>query len=596
VTGQSLTLVVAEVAHVQSYIFKSNRLKENVGASYLVASATGLWAFEQLQVMNVSHNLTADYNFKDDQHIENGDVTVEVLYSGGGNFVALFANQEHAQDFITRLSRKVLLEAPNLHFVCHHTNFKWNEKGICLSKVVGNALGDLKAQRSQQPIQYGLGGLGISEMCASTQLPAVWLDKLGQDDTLSPVSAEVIAKRQAAELANKRLRDDLLTRNDYDFPNELDNMGRTRDEASQMAVIHADGNGLGRIITDLFSTITDNRTYITLMRGFSQRVKDLARDTQRAMLARLIANVEPDKTGTGREISRHHTVAPITLEKVDGESVKYYLPIRPLISGGDDISFACDARLALALSSHLVEVFEETSAPLMTWLYGAVKDLDEYKALSDKEQTAITPPRLTACAGIAIVNVHYPFSRAYELAEELCKSSKQERKRRDVKAGGLDWFEVTGGIYGELGEMRQRELSVGEDKSLILRPVFYSKYEQPETFRTWEFVRDMAETFQEDWRDHRSKAHNLRLTLRSGEPQATQIYRVRYLTASADKWKQGLPPYLPEHEVYEFHEKGGWLPENEDDEVVYCGYFDALDIIDLYFPLHDEKAVSDAHI
>lgn len=39
-----LTLVVVETAHIQSYIFNGNRLKENVGASYLVAAATGEWA------------------------------------------------------------------------------------------------------------------------------------------------------------------------------------------------------------------------------------------------------------------------------------------------------------------------------------------------------------------------------------------------------------------------------------------------------------------------------------------------------------------------------------------------------------------------
>jgi hypothetical protein len=36
-------LVAVETAHIQSYIFASNRLRENVGASYLVTAATGEW-------------------------------------------------------------------------------------------------------------------------------------------------------------------------------------------------------------------------------------------------------------------------------------------------------------------------------------------------------------------------------------------------------------------------------------------------------------------------------------------------------------------------------------------------------------------------
>lgn len=43
--------------------------------------------------------------------------------------------------------------------------------------------------------------------------------------------------------------------------------------------------------------------------------------------------------------------------------------------------------------------------------------------------------QLTVAAGVAIVKTHYPFARAYELSEALCKSAK--RLSRDVST--LDW-------------------------------------------------------------------------------------------------------------------------------------------------------------
>ena len=278
--------------------------------------------------------------------------------------------------------RWFLLRAPNLHFVCHYQSFSWED---ILSKAVGNALKKLKEQRSHQPIQSGLGGLGVTAMCASTQLPAVWMDKQPTDNNTEvweAVSAEVIAKRQAATPANDRLRDALLTRTDYDFPLELDSLGRTKGDISQIAVVHADGNGMGRIIVDLFSKITNNRTYINLMREFSQKIKDLARFSQINMLSHVLNAIEVEYDDKNKEIvfirhSEELKDRKIFLDANDRDG-GYYLPIRPLISGGDDVSFACDARLAFILSQYLVEAFEHESMPIMAWLRQEVLPLKEF--------------------------------------------------------------------------------------------------------------------------------------------------------------------------------------------------------------------------
>ncbi len=42
-------LVVVDTMQIQPYIFGSNRLRENVGASYLVDAATRDWAFEAVE-------------------------------------------------------------------------------------------------------------------------------------------------------------------------------------------------------------------------------------------------------------------------------------------------------------------------------------------------------------------------------------------------------------------------------------------------------------------------------------------------------------------------------------------------------------------
>lgn len=595
----SFTLVVAEVAHVQSYIFGSNRLKENVGASSLVVSATQDWAYETLDPQNLRTNLKEDYLLEEspfnDLHIEDGNLHAEVLYGGGGNFVGLFRSEDQARKFITSLSETVLCRAPNLHFVCHHESFNWNGD-IPLSKAVAHALGELKAQRSFQPTQWGLGGLGVTQVCASTQLPAVWMDKQPSDNGIASwdtVSAEVIAKRQYAEKANERLRKDLLDAKDlpdaknYDFPLQLDSLGRTKGDTSQMAVVHADGNGMGKIITDIFSKIIDNRAYINMMRGFSEKVKTLAQDAQKHMLDRVLNAIEQDKKGVYIQHSQQHSDRKIYLDHKSNNT--YFLPIRPLISGGDDVSFACDARLAFALSETLIEAFEHESEPIMTWLKQAVDALDQ----TFHDDVSI-PDRLTACAGIAVVNVHYPFARAYQLAEDLCQSGKRALHEHGLDTGAIDWYQATGGLYADLDEMRERETLTESCHSLTLRPVFHGLDRQVEdkTFRTWAFVKQTVTEFQDHWSDHRSKAHDLAIALREGA-DATQVYQERYLTVDSSQSYPDGPPHLPEDRRYHFHHHGGWLiddtsvckNEAESRPMHYCGYYDGLDLMDIYYPL-----------
>src|SRR5690606_5681066 len=77
------------------------------------------------------------------------------------------------------------------------------------------------------------------------------------------------------------------------------------------------------------------------------------------------------------------------------------LPLRPILLGGDDLTFLCDGRVALALTEAALKAFEA-----------------EVPSLG----------RVTACAGVAIVPAHAPFAQAYALAEALCRHAKRRRQ------------------------------------------------------------------------------------------------------------------------------------------------------------------------
>src|SRR5947209_4663581 len=128
-------LVFVDTIQIQPYIFGSNRLRENVGASYLVDAATRNWAFEAVKEavkdpapgktnIGPGNKLIDD---APDARIENGGLNAEVLYAGGGNFVVLFDDENKARKFNYKLSRRALEEAPGLQLVIAQQEINWHK-------------------------------------------------------------------------------------------------------------------------------------------------------------------------------------------------------------------------------------------------------------------------------------------------------------------------------------------------------------------------------------------------------------------------------------------------------------------------------------
>jgi hypothetical protein len=524
-SDQQLTLLILGTASIQSYIFGSNRLKENIGASYLVKQVTEEWAVDALK--RVAPRANTDEN--PNQKIEEGDLDAEVLYAGGGNFVVLFREEETAKHFVETLSKKVLIDAPGLRLDVDQCQFLWEVSGTGLGKAVGNLIKNQKKNRSLRRASAPLLGLGVTAVCQSTGLPATKI--ISDSDGKRRVSAEVAAKNAAAEKANKSLHNVLPLDEGYVYPSDLDQLGRTVGERSYIAIVHADGNGMGEIIRQI-GEIENNRLYIEEMRKYSKQVTHISKNAMLAVIKRLIqATVEDDKiAGVG-------PVADLKFSVDEHHGLR--LPIRPIVFGGDDTTFVCDGRLGLSLAAMYLREFEN-----------AAKQLGR---------------NFSASAGVAIVKSRYPFARAYQLSEDLCGVAKKFRytfSKPEEVGGTLDWYFTSGGLYDELEEMRKREYTA-KSGSLTLRPVTLGN---EGGVRSWGTVKRLTSAFQNEWKDKRNKAKALRDALREG-PEAVE----RFLKV----YEQKLP-------TLDGFSATGWNEKQ-------CGYFDALELMDIYIPLDSEK-------
>ena len=171
--------------------------------------------------------------------------------------------------------------------------------------------------------------------------------------------------------------------------------------------------------------------------------------------------------------------------------------------------------------------------------------------------------KLSACAGISIVKVHYPFARAYHLSESLCSNAKKFIQQQSSVQGlsALDWHIATAGLLGTLEQIREREYAV-KAGNLTVRPLFLK--EEKNQWRNWDSFEKVVQRFRTDsgWRDRRNKVMALRDVLREG-PEAVKNFLLAYRLS-----------HLPEFsEASDSLKEEGWL-----DDV--CGYFDAIEAID----------------
>ncbi len=534
-----MNIVIVDTTGIQPYIFGSHRLRENIGASWLVSQATSDWAFTALRQAVPTNNLEANENtLIENLHIEAGTIDGETVYSGGGNFVALFRRAPNAESFIRILSKRVLCEAPGLNLVAAREEFDWSEN--LQNEVWPRAFQKLTdAKRAYVP-SAPLLGLSVIQICRSSGLPAAGTVPKGIDTY--PAAADTLAKLAVSKRdgpADRRLYDLIGKPGDgYDYPSEFDDLGRSRGEFSYIAVVHADGNDMG----DRFQQIqaSGNRDYLQKLRTLSSAVDGAARDAMKSVLSTLKGRV---KTEDGKLVISHPENLPeLTLILPEGEQKqKVCLPFRPLVFGGDDATFVCDGRLGVSAAVAYLEAFEN-----------AAKELPGGPG--------------NACAGVAIVKSHYPFGRAYELADELCRNAKEFRREKNVTGGCLDWHLAQSGLAGGIEAIRAREYKDTSQRSLNLRPV--ALFREPGLdLRAWPIVKSGLEAFQRgEWREKRNKLKALREVLREGETAVGWFLQ---------KYGGELPELDP---GYTALTKKGWHSRQ-------CGYFDAIELMDRYMPL-----------
>lgn len=413
-----------ETASNQAYIFASNRQREQVGASHLIAASTTSWLLDALPAG--SHPLAGQGGRGQElasllsdgvlnPNLDEAD-GVELLTVTSGKSLLSCHDAELARSVVAGVTHRALRDAPGLTVRGVTVTYGDGSTGTRdLTDAVAQAHRSMASVRASVPSEsWRMRQDPLTAICADSGMPATRLRRAPGGDRPVPRSAASVSKQDAARSGYQRMRRLLgsaIEAGHLSIPESSEE----RDELRRTAVLHADGNSIGRLFASLpaiaasaagGSSTQAERRFIDLVRDLSSGLDEV---TRRSLLEAL-------------EVAAVRRGGPIEL--------------LPLIVGGDDVTVIVDAPAAWDLATAYLAAFERISADREGPLGPVLRRLDELPADGEPlEQVAAFRSGLTASAGFALVPSSYPFHAAYDLAEAATASAKQAKNRAELSSG-----------------------------------------------------------------------------------------------------------------------------------------------------------------
>jgi hypothetical protein len=397
------TAIFFNVAGIQKYVFNTNKLKHIIRASSIINSI-----YEPLRKYD----------------------SVEIGFIGGGDALLFVENVISAQQIVKDFTLHVLKTYPEIVFRTAIQEGFFREAPHYQEKL--HALKETAEENLNQnrPIT-ALPKHGITADCPFSGLSA---------EVMSPIYKKYVSKSIQVKL-NDNLRkkiksdDNLMLKdaafdNTYTFADEFADMGQEKGLDSHIAIVHIDGNGIGKLFSYCES--------LSESQDLDKNNKEITKNAFVEVLKKL------------KTLVVNKLVLPIIRNN------KRILPLRPIILDGDDITFVCNSFLGIWLAKSFMDSYSKV----------AIKQLGGKHANKT----------FTACAGVVVTKTNYPFYRGYELAEELCQNAKKifryHQKKHDnpFESNWLDFHLAQTDIPASLDEIRKKQFVDANGDSILMRP------------------------------------------------------------------------------------------------------------------------------
>ena len=396
-----MVLAMYDFAAKQNFIYKTNKIKEIVGASQLIKDAFG--DFFGLLLENGFKLMPTAQDFAMEEFKMHG-YNCAVVYEGGGNLFMVFDSKENCVKANKKFSQMIYQKTYGLNLVCAYVpvtgNFKHDQ---------GNLYKKSREIKENTPMLHPVNVLPFTMIDRSVSLPFSVRQKINNEEKELSRESKLKLEKYHGIITNTTAEYEKYYKQSEKILDEL-----TEDDNSLLAVIYIDGNAMGKKVENLFK---DEKDVSYDFRA--QRLKEFSAKINNAFQEKPFKEIE--------EFILKNT--PESKDKTD----KNILWFREIIGGGDEITIICNAHIAL----EIVKIYFET---VQSYNY-------------EKEEN------FSSCAGIAVFHSHDPFSEIYKIAEECCESGKKRNRKPEHNNENfyVDFHYCRSGITNTLENIRERE-------------------------------------------------------------------------------------------------------------------------------------------
>lgn len=379
---------------IQNFILQGDKLRLMVGGSELIENLPNVFLIDLLRELGLSENI--DY---------------KILSQAAGGARLLFKEGRAVRDLARVVPLALSRYVPGLDFVQD-----WRVVQGSLAATMDASEKALQQKRNLVFPHYPVAG-PLIDRAPRSGLPVA--DRIHQGGTHEPADPSMLARDRASKRARHALLDKLLGEKfrSLRLPENIEDM--FDGERGYVAVLHADANGLGAVVMALLEDL--------------KKMDDDAAARAYSDFSRAVSGAT--------EQSLRQAIQPMAEEAMADQAA--YLPFRPLVCAGDDVTLVLKAEYAIPLAESFLTGFETASR----------------EALNALRIPGLEGKGLSAAAGIAFVHPNYPFSQAYALSESLCAFAKDASQRQ---GSSLAFWRVTNAMADDFSGILQRELKTRE--------------------------------------------------------------------------------------------------------------------------------------
>lgn len=411
----SLAYVKLEVGGIQTFICQTGKLKEMIGGSEMINSLAG----------SFYETIRDKLDFKAVAAPHSGEKWVIEIQNNAGALCLILPSEDTARAFLREFSAKALQQFPGLPLYGAQTPVSWTRESLREARF--KADNDIGQQRTREPVASGMPMLPVVLAARLDGLPAV--DHDGDERISLPSSARRSpillnqARKRLQDLAVKAFKNTDLENVPLRWEDNLEDM--LGNEKQRVALVHMDGNDLGKRFADELRATENDRPEegIMRMRNLSATIQKANEQAFAAALQGILIH----------ELRQKSLSRPLVV------------PLRPLVMGGDDITVIVRADLALAFVQLFARTFEDV--------------------------TRQCGSPLSLGAGMVAMPASYPFVKAFALVDALLESAKHATLNRSPRPSSLDYLVLTNDVETNLTVLRQRTSTSLDGASLTTKPL-----------------------------------------------------------------------------------------------------------------------------